>query len=131
VKVVQAQIFLHFFFAELSGARGSYTCAASVAACAPPCAAAAARRAYCSLFRYRVAESVTCCSRAAFGGHLHVLKWAREHDCPWNTDTCYYAVEGGHLHVLKWAREHGCPWNAATRDAAAAKGYSDSLPLSA
>jgi len=24
------------------------------------------------------------CTRAAAGGHLEVLKWAREHDCPWN-----------------------------------------------
>jgi len=32
--------------------------------------------------------------------------------------------------VLKWAREHGCPWTARTRDKAATKGYSDNLPLS-
>ena len=22
-----------------------------------------------------------------------------------------FAAEGRHLEVLKWAREHGCPWN--------------------
>ena len=44
--------------------------------------------------------------------------------------TCTDAVEGGHLEVLKWAREHGCPWDAATRDRAARKGYSDNRPLS-
>jgi hypothetical protein len=40
------------------------------------------------------------------------------------------AVEGGHLEVLKWAREHGAPWTAASRDLAATKGYSDNLPMS-
>jgi hypothetical protein len=34
------------------------------------------------------------------------------------------------MDVLKWAREHGCPWTVATRDAAATMGYSDNLPLS-
>jgi len=32
--------------------------------------------------------------------------------------------------VVRWAREHGCPWWAETRDLAATKGYSDDLPLS-
>jgi len=38
-----------------------------------------------------------------------VLKWAREHDCPWDEQTCAYADQYGHLEVLKWAREHDCP----------------------
>ena len=63
-------------------------------------------------------------------GHLDVLKWAREHHCPWSGATCMVAVDSGHLDMLKWAREHGCPWSAATRDRAATKGYSDNLPLS-
>jgi len=25
-----------------------------------------------------------CCALAAQGGHLEVLKWLREQDCPWN-----------------------------------------------
>jgi len=41
-----------------------------------------------------------------------VLKWAREHDCPWSKTTCRVAASEGHLEVLKWAREHGCPWDA-------------------
>ena len=48
---------------------------------------------------------------AALHGHLALLQWAREHDCPWGEGTCYLASRGGHLQVLKWAREHGCPWN--------------------
>jgi len=32
--------------------------------------------------------------------------------------------------MLRWAREHGCPWTAATRDkAGATMGYFDNLPL--
>ena len=49
------------------------------------------------------------CSWAAEGGHLEVLQWAREHDCPWSESTCICAAEEGHLEVLRWAREHGCP----------------------
>ena len=50
------------------------------------------------------------CSYAASSGHLEVLKWARENGCTWDCDTCSVAARGGHLEVLKWAREHGCPW---------------------
>jgi len=59
--------------------------------------------------------------RAAAGGQLNVLRWAREHDCPWDWLTCFDAARGGHLAVLQWARAHGCPWhkwacNVASRD---------------
>ena len=50
----------------------------------------------------------------AYHGYLNVLKWAREHDCPWNADICTIAAEGGHLEVLQWAREHHCPWDEPT-----------------
>ena len=43
-----------------------------------------------------------------------MLMWAREHDCPWDKQTCASAAEGGHLDVLMWAREHDCPWNQRT-----------------
>jgi hypothetical protein len=36
---------------------------------------------------------------------------------------CARAAEGGHLEVLKWARENGCPWDEDTRRIAASKGY--------
>ena len=42
-------------------------------------------------------------------------------------DTCHYAVEGGHVEVLRWARENGCPWIAATRARAAELRYTDDL----
>jgi hypothetical protein len=31
--------------------------------------------------------------------------------------------DGGHLDILKWARENGAPWNENTRRIAASKGY--------
>jgi hypothetical protein len=31
--------------------------------------------------------------------------------------------EGGHLEVLKWARENGCPWTERAREIAAELGY--------
>jgi hypothetical protein len=39
-----------------------------------------------------------------------VLKWAREHHCPWSEHTSTYAAAGGHLEVLKWALMSNCPW---------------------
>ena len=51
---------------------------------------------------------------AASGGHLEVLRWAREHHCPWNSETCLFAATFGHLEVLQWAREHHCPWDWET-----------------
>jgi hypothetical protein len=55
-------------------------------------------------------------------GHLEVLKWARENDCPWDEETCAFAAQVGHLDVLKWARENGCPWNIVVVRAHATKG---------
>ena len=54
---------------------------------------------------------------AAQEGHLEVLQWAREHDCPWDAMTC--KAQGGHLEVLQWAREHHCPWDWNTSAIAA------------
>jgi len=49
------------------------------------------------------------CAYAAKGGHLEVLKWARENDCPWDAKTCAWAARGGHLETLKWARDERLP----------------------
>jgi hypothetical protein len=38
-----------------------------------------------------------------------VLRWAREHDCPWDEWTCSSAAESAPLEVLQWAMEHGAP----------------------
>ena len=59
------------------------------------------------------------CAAAASGGHLEVLQWACECDCPWDEGTFEAAAYGGHLEVLRWMREHDCPWDEATCAAAA------------
>ena len=54
------------------------------------------------------------CMHAAMGGRLHVLQWAREQGCPWDSNTCTCAAMHGHLEVLQWVREHdatGEVWN--------------------
>ncbi len=55
-------------------------------------------------------DSATC-SKAAGGGHLTILKWARANGCPWNDATCLQAAFRGHLDVLVWARRNGCEWH--------------------
>jgi hypothetical protein len=52
---------------------------------------------------------VLTCANAAANGYLDVLRWAREHSCPWDATTCMAAAENGELEVLRWAIEHGCP----------------------
>jgi hypothetical protein len=43
-------------------------------------------------------------------GRLAVIRWTREHDCPWDTESMWAdAAWSGHLAVLQWVREHGCP----------------------
>ena len=59
------------------------------------------------------------CTYAAMHGHLEVLKWLRDNDCPLNLRTSSCAAEGGHLDVLKWLRDNGCPWDDETRQHAA------------
>ena len=76
--------------------------------------------------RGRLSRKKDLCEDAARGGHLEVLKLARENGCPWDEETCADAAEGGHLEVLQWARENGCPWNWETRDYAAELGYVES-----
>ena len=71
------------------------------------------------------------CEKATRGGHLDVLKWARDQEepCPWSEATCSAAAQGGHLDVLKWARdqEEPCPWDEETCSAAARHGHLDVL----
>ncbi len=51
------------------------------------------------------------CAFAAEGGHLEVLKWAREYSFEWDVCSCSHAACDGHLVVMKWARETGCERN--------------------
>jgi hypothetical protein len=47
-------------------------------------------------------------------GQLHLLKWLREQQCPWNWATCANAAMYGHVEIMRWAREQGCPWDGMT-----------------
>ena len=67
------------------------------------------------------------CEYAARGGHLKVLKWARDNGCPWDEWTCNNAAWGGHLKVLKWLIEKGCPWDEWTCNNAARGGHLEVL----
>jgi len=66
-------------------------------------------------------------ANAALGGHLAVLQWAREQDCPLNSVTCVYAAMNGQLEVLRWARENGCPWDSRVCSYAAVAGHLEVL----
>ena len=48
------------------------------------------------------------CMWAAGAGQLEILKWLRENDFPWDSETCEFAAMNGHLEVLQRARAHGC-----------------------
>ena len=52
-------------------------------------------------------------------GHLECLKYAREHGCPWDEETCRLAALNGQLECLKYAHENGCPWDEKTCEDAA------------
>jgi hypothetical protein len=67
------------------------------------------------------------CMYAARGGHLKVLRWARENGCPWDHLTCAYAAGRGHLEILQWARGNGCSWNEWTCGFAASNGHLEVL----
>jgi hypothetical protein len=51
------------------------------------------------------------CAIAAAGGHLEAAQvGCASTDCRWDEETCASAAaDGGHLEMLKWARENGLP----------------------
>lgn len=67
------------------------------------------------------------CASAAKGGHLETLQWAVQHGCRWDEITCAWAALGGKLDVLMWARQHGCPWDTDTCWSAAMEGHLEVL----
>ena len=52
------------------------------------------------------------CTAAARGGHLEVLKWARQELIPWGENTFDEAVKNGHFELLRWAHGEECKWSA-------------------
>ncbi len=47
-----------------------------------------------------------CEQEAADLGHLHILKWAREHTYPCDDVTSLLAAAGGHINVLEWLKKN-------------------------
>ena len=46
------------------------------------------------------------CAKAAYKGHLEVLKYLREEvKAPWDSLTAEWAAENGHLHILEYLVE--------------------------
>ena len=48
------------------------------------------------------------CTYAVIGGHIDILKWARENGCPWDETTIVSAIKNGHLDVTKFILEQEC-----------------------
>jgi hypothetical protein len=72
-------------------------------------------------------EKTTTCAEAAKCGNVEVLRWLREHDCPWGVTSCTCAAGAERLDTLKWLRQHHCPWNSRTMREAARRGNIDIL----
>lgn len=72
------------------------------------------------------------CSRAAAGGHLGALKYARRQQCPWDPPKrpgacAREAASGGHLSLLRWAHRNGLELTKETCSEAAKRGDLDLL----
>mgnify|MGYP002395042662 CR=1 FL=1 len=71
----------------------------------------------------------TSFEKAAGGGHLEMLKWLDEQECPKDVDTAMKsAIDGGHLEVMKWLKEDaGCPLVESLSLSAAHEGQLEAL----
>jgi hypothetical protein len=49
------------------------------------------------------------CEYAAREGHLDVLKYLHENDCPWDSFACYRAHEYDRIDCLNYLIEQKCP----------------------
>ena len=50
------------------------------------------------------------CTAAARKGQLEALKWAREHNMPWSKWALINAALGGHMEIIEWAVQNGAKW---------------------
>jgi hypothetical protein len=101
----------------------------------------AARRGYREMRGYKrrdyCIEEGNVFTKAARGGHIDVLEWAKEifkednRPCPYDRNITASAAAGGHLATLKWLRNeqiHGgpdyvFPWDGLTCEKAARAGH--------
>ena len=68
------------------------------------------------------------CENATMRGRTRVLKWARNHGAPWSWRTCALALDAGHLEALEWAVRHGAPMDRVARRFALKRGWIARLP---
>jgi hypothetical protein len=57
---------------------------------------------------------------AAGAGHIAVCEYLCSIECAWNTSACCRAARRGQLDMLRWLRNHGCPWDLYEMCASAA-----------
>lgn len=55
-----------------------------------------------------------CYENAAFSGHLHILKWLKTIESIIPPSTMYYAVKNDNMEILEWLKDNGCLFNEAT-----------------
>ena len=63
----------------------------------------------------------------AKNGHLELLKWARDNNCPWDAWSHMRAAMNGHLEILKYLHENGCPRDARSCISVAYNGHLEAL----
>ena len=54
---------------------------------------------------------VVTCEVAAENGHLEILKWLIEYDCPIDVQTVEAAAAAGHIHILSWIKDNMKQWS--------------------
>ena len=58
---------------------------------------------------YTITLGKGTCKQAAATGHLEILQWARQNNCPWNESTCKQTAANGSLKILQWAHQNKLP----------------------
>lgn len=67
-------------------------------------------------------------TNCAIEGYTTLMKWARQHGCPWHPMITYLVASYGHMHMLRWLIAEGeCPWHTETAAAAAKAGNLEML----
>lgn len=75
------------------------------------------------MHRHKFKWTVGTLDLAAFGRHIHVLRWMWANKCPRKHEAvATYAAEGGHQAAIHWARVKNCLFGAWTFRAAAERG---------
>lgn len=78
----------------------------------------------------KAVEGQDVCAAAAAGGHLHVLKYLRDHGFHWDDMVTLEAAYYGHLHIIEYARSQNCPWHTNVASVAAYNGDLELLKVS-